>query len=302
MTLDDFKEIFDTRLLIPIFGATLLWITIDFLMNISSFPNAEIIKILIFSFMIIFSLCFIMFLGIKADFKENLELTKLILAFLFALTGIYASSIIIALISGNVNLTSIVAFWKITSFSIPSGEQTLQSPIVLNFVSLSQTLNINPNTAYELFTNWFLVAPAEELTFRGVGTYLCTKMLEPITGHNAKGGILIGGLISNGIWASVHSITAYTGPEMLIWVLTAYVGGVFFLLAMLYSKNILASIIAHAIYNSVVVLVTATKPASIIPTNFALNTNTFYSILIVSSLVVVSFISWIKMKTSFRLI
>jgi len=272
-SLDDFKEIFDTRLLIPFLGISLIWIIIDYLMNVTNFE--AISKISLFGFMIILSVVFLMFLGVKADMKEKLEITKVVMGFLLALLGIYAASISVGMITGNLQkegIVGIVNFWKIISLDLPK-EATNAQPIVINFISFATALSINPNLLYKLLTHWFLVAPAEELSFRGVGTYAATKGIEPLTGVNAKGGVLVGGIISTGVWASIHTIANYTyqGSAMLTSVLTAYIGGAFFLLAMIYSGNIVAPIIAHAIFNSVIeIFKVASGAASIVGDNIVL--------------------------------
>lgn len=273
-SLDDFKEIFDTRLLIPFLGISLIWIIIDYLINVNNFE--AISKISLFGFMIILSIVFLMFLGVKADMKEKLEITKVVMGFLLALLGIYAASISVGMITGSLQkegIVGVVSFWKIISLDLPKETVASAQPIVINFISFATALSINPNLLYKLLTHWFLVAPAEELSFRGVGTYAATKAIEPLTGVNAKGGVLVGGIISTGIWASIHTIANYTyqGSAMLTSVLTAYIGGAFFLLAMIYSGNIVAPIIAHAIFNSVIeVFKVASGTASIVGDNIIL--------------------------------
>jgi membrane protease YdiL (CAAX protease family) len=107
-------------------------------------------------------------------------------------------------------------------------------------MSFAESLRIDANLLYDIGKLAFLVAPGEELVFRGIIPYLLAKIVRSPW---------VGGMISNALWAGLHTIMSYTGPEMIVWTLTAYVGGFWFLYFMVYTKDITVPIGMHACYD-----------------------------------------------------
>jgi membrane protease YdiL (CAAX protease family) len=227
---------------------------------------------ILFALMIVFSIVFFLYLNIKADVSENLGLDEILIGFMLALLGVFVTGAIMNGVFNTTNgtsITSIMQTLSVMKFDLTLSSVAQSQPITVYFSSFATSFNIQPKMLYEILSNLLLVSVAEELVFRGVGTYGITKGLEIATGKNIKGGILIGGTISTAIWSTIHIIAnnTYQGEAMLPSVLTAYIGGAVFLIAMLYSINIVTAIVAHGVFNSILTVfkyMTLVSPASLI--------------------------------------
>jgi len=186
------------------------------------------------------------------DFIEDFDWVKYMTYSIIGLVCVLFSAIIVsAFFPGTYSL------WKIWQLSKLGEEFDIQvpslRPIVINFMGIAQFLGLDAGKMQDALTNFFLVAPGEELTFRGVLTYGLGRLT---TLGNTKGQAWVGGMIATGIWAGIHAIAAYTIPGMVLtWVLIAYVGGVIMLLMMVLSVDISTAITIHAIYNTICVFV-----------------------------------------------
>jgi hypothetical protein len=238
---DDFKEIIDNSLLLYVIILTLSFAVVGILLHLAMSNIFEVIVIFLFTSMTLGSITIFALSGIITDWKEKKEALTYILYTLVGLFALLLTAILFQIISTK---QFSILLWKPYTTEFPTEPQlyTPLAPVYVNFMSFAQTLRIDANLLYDVFKLGLLVAPGEELVFRGIIPYLLAKLVKSPW---------IGGMISNALWAGLHTIMSYTGPEMIIWTLTAYVGGFWLLYFMVQCKDITVPIGIHALYDVV---------------------------------------------------
>jgi membrane protease YdiL (CAAX protease family) len=236
---DDFKEIIDNSPLLYVIILTLSFAVVGILLHLAMSNVFEVIVIILFTSMTLGSITIFSLSGIVTDWKERKEALMYIL---FTLVGLF--SLLITAVVMQVTSTRTFSFllWKPYITEFPTSPQLYNplAPVYINFMSFAESLRIDANLLYDIGKLAFLVAPGEELVFRGIIPYLLAKIVRSPW---------VGGMISNALWAGLHTIMSYTGPEMIVWTLTAYVGGFWFLYFMVYTKDITVPIGMHACYD-----------------------------------------------------
>jgi len=96
----------------------------------------------------------------------------------------------------------------------------------------------------DLLYNMVLVAPAEE----------CIKLMATLTIYRRTRNEFLSVAAPVGVWAVSHAYLAYLGANMPVLVVSAFLSGIILYLAIKYTKSLLNAIIAHAIYNVLVLL------------------------------------------------
>ena len=224
---------------------SVVWSVIATLLNFAVLNIYGIVTVFMFLISILGSIAIFNLAGMKTDFKEHHGIFNYVIFTVIGLTAIFISAIIFTFFySGG---QSFCLLWKPFSSNFQVSEQLNPqfANIYLRFQGLSQTLNLNSETLYNVISSWLLVSPGEELVFNGILLYLFARLTRsPWTG----------GLISRGIWASIHSIVAYQGPEAVMYILTAYIGGFILLYFMVLTKDITVPIFIHGAYDCIVVL------------------------------------------------
>lgn len=237
--IEDFKEIIDNSPLLFIVIFSLCFAVLGVLLHLAMYNLPEVLVIMFFTSMILGSISIFALAGIITDWREKKNILTYILMTVIGLVAILFTAIVLQFITTkSFNLL----LWKPYVTEFPEQPTLYQpfAPIYINFMSLSQTLKLDANLLYDIGKLTLLVAPGEELVFRGILPYvLCRIFKSPWTS----------GMISNAFWAGLHTIMSYTGPEMLIWTFTAYVGGFWLLYFMVYTKDITTPIFIHAVYD-----------------------------------------------------
>lgn len=236
---EDFKEIIDNSPLLFIVILSLGFSVVGILLHLAMSNIIEVLVIMFFLVMILGSIAIFSLSGIITDWREKKEVLTYALMSLIGLTAILFSAIVIQFIATK---SFNILLWKPYVTEFPE-QPTLYQPLAsvyINFISFSKTLKVDANLLYDIGKLALLVAPGEELVFRGIMPYLFTKIFKTPW---------ISGMFSNALWAGLHTIMSYTGPEMLLWTLTAYIGGFWLLYIMVYTKDITTPIIVHALYD-----------------------------------------------------
>lgn len=96
----------------------------------------------------------------------------------------------------------------------------------------------------DLLYNFVLVAPAEETV----------KLMGMLVIYRKTGNEPVSVAIPVGIWAALHAYQAYLGAMMPVLVLSAFLSGVVLYAVLRYTRSLENAIIAHGLYNSIVVL------------------------------------------------
>jgi len=236
---EDFKEIIDNSPLLYVIILTLSFAVIGILLHLAMSNIFEVIVIILFTSMTLGSITIFSLSGIVTDWKERKEALMYIL---FTLVGLFSLLITAVVIQVTSTRTFSFLLWKPYVTEFPTSPQLYNplAPVYINFMSFAENLRIDANLLYDIGKLAFLVAPGEELVFRGIIPYLLAKIVRSPW---------VGGMISNALWAGLHTIMSYTGPEMIVWTLTAYVGGFWFLYFMVYTKDITVPIGMHACYD-----------------------------------------------------
>ena len=236
---DDFKEIIDNSPLLYVIILTLSFAVIGILLHLAMSNIFEVIVIMLFTSMTLGSITIFSLSGIVTDWKERKEALMYIL---FTLVGLFSLLMTAVIIQVTSTRTFSFLLWKPYVTEFPTSPQLYNplAPVYINFMSFAESLRIDANLLYDIGKLAFLVAPGEELVFRGIIPYLLAKIVKSPW---------VGGMISNALWAGLHTIMSYTGPEMIVWTLTAYVGGFWFLYFMVYTKDITVPIGMHACYD-----------------------------------------------------
>jgi membrane protease YdiL (CAAX protease family) len=236
---DDFKEIIDNSPLLYVIILTLSFAVVGILLHLAMSNIFEVIVIILFTSMTLGSITIFSLSGIVTDWKERKEALMYIL---FTLVGLFSLLMTAVIIQVSSTRTFSFLLWKPYVTEFPTSPQLYNplAPVYINFMSFAESLRIDANLLYDIGKLAFLVAPGEELVFRGIIPYLLAKIVKSPW---------VGGMISNALWAGLHTIMSYTGPEMIVWTLTAYVGGFWFLYFMVYTKDITVPIGMHACYD-----------------------------------------------------
>jgi len=236
---DDFKEIIDNSPLLYVIILTLSFAVVGILLHLAMSNIFEVIVIFLFTSMTLGSITIFSLSGIITDWKEHREALMYILYTLVGLFSLLITAVVIQVTSTH---TFSLLLWKPYITEFPTNPQLYNplAPVYINFMSFAENLRIDANLLYDIGKLAFLVAPGEELVFRGIIPYLLAKIVKSPW---------VGGMISNALWAGLHTIMSYTGPEMIVWTLTAYVGGFWFLYFMVYTKDITVLIGMHACYD-----------------------------------------------------
>lgn len=243
-SVEDFKEIIDNLPLLLIVIVSVVWVTIAILLNFAVANIWGIATVLLFVVGIFGGISIFNMAGIKTDFKERKSIFVYTFMTVIGLALILVSAIVFTSIYQQQTL---YLLWRPfnTNFQVSEQLNPAFANIYLNFKSFSEAVNIDTNLLYNCLTAVFLVSPGEELVFRGVLIYFLARTLRsPWTA----------GLISNAVWATIHSIVAYQGPEMLMYVLTAYIGGFILFYFMVLTKDITVPIFIHGTYDCLVYL------------------------------------------------
>ena len=235
----DFQEIIDNSPLLYVIILTLSFAVIGILLHLAMSNIFEVIVIMLFTSMTLGSITIFSLSGIVTDWKERKEALMYILFTLVGLFSLLMTAVIIQVTSTH---TFSFLLWKPYVTEFPTSPQLYNplAPVYINFMSFAESLRIDANLLYDIGKLAFLVAPGEELVFRGIIPYLLARIVKSPW---------VGGMISNALWAGLHTIMSYTGPEMIVWTLTAYVGGFWFLYFMVYTKDITVPIGMHACYD-----------------------------------------------------
>jgi membrane protease YdiL (CAAX protease family) len=236
---DDFKEIIDNSPLLYVIILTLSFAVIGILLHLAMSNIFEVIVIMLFTSMTLGSITIFSLSGIVTDWKERREALMYILFTLVGLFSLLMTAVVIQVVSTH---TFSFLLWKPYVTEFPTNPQLYNplAPVYINFMSFAESLKVDANLLYDIGKLAFLVAPGEELVFRGIIPYLLARIVKSPW---------VGGMISNALWAGLHTIMSYTGPEMIVWTLTAYVGGFWFLYFMVYTKDITVPIGMHACYD-----------------------------------------------------
>jgi len=99
----------------------------------------------------------------------------------------------------------------------------------------------------DLLYNVVLVAPAEE----------SMKLVGILALYRRTKNTPVSVAAPTGFWAVLHSYQAYQGTLMPILVLSAFISGLILFLVLKYTRSLLNAQIAHAGFNSIVVLMSA---------------------------------------------
>ena len=235
----DFQEIIDNSPLLYVIILTLSFAVIGILLHLAMSNIFEVIVIMLFTSMTLGSITIFSLSGIVTDWKERKEALMYILFTLVGLFSLLMTAVIIQVTSTH---TFSFLLWKPYVTEFPTSPQLYNplAPVYINFMSFAESLRIDANLLYDIGKLAFLVAAGEELVFRGIIPYLLARIVKSPW---------VGGMISNALWAGLHTIMSYTGPEMIVWTLTAYVGGFWFLYFMVYTKDITVPIGMHACYD-----------------------------------------------------
>jgi len=94
----------------------------------------------------------------------------------------------------------------------------------------------------DVLYNLVLVAPAEE----------CIKMMAILTIYRRTRNEAVSVAVPVGVWAVSHAYLAYLGANMPVLVVGAFLSGIILYLALKYTKSLLNAIIAHSVYNVLV--------------------------------------------------
>ena len=117
----------------------------------------------------------------------------------------------------------------------------VRSSIYVPRPSLAQVSTFGPILDDVLY-NLVLVAPAEE----------CIKMMAILTIYRRTRNEAISVAAPVGVWAVSHAYLAYLGENMPVLVVGAFLSGIVLYLAVKYTKSLLNAIIAHSVYNVLV--------------------------------------------------
>jgi membrane protease YdiL (CAAX protease family) len=96
----------------------------------------------------------------------------------------------------------------------------------------------------DLLYNFVLVAPAEE----------SVKLMGMLTLYRKTGNTALSVGLPVGVWAVLHAYQAYVGEMMPALVLGAFVSGLVLFAVLKYTSSLENAMIAHGLYNSVVIL------------------------------------------------
>jgi membrane protease YdiL (CAAX protease family) len=110
--------------------------------------------------------------------------------------------------------------------------------------SLSQVTTFAPILDDVLY-NLVLVAPAEE----------CVKLMAILTIYRKTRNEIISVAVPVGVWAISHAYLAYLGANMPVLVVSAFLSGIILYLVLKYTESLLNAIIAHSLYNILVLFV-----------------------------------------------
>jgi len=247
--ISDFKEIIDNVPLLSIVICSIVWFIIAMLLEFAKMGVFWVsLSYILFMFMIISSMAVFSMTGVITDFREKHSLLTYTLLGVTGLALILVSAI--AFQQAFPEQITTLSLWQ--PFRTPDFEITELNPqfanVYINFEAFSQVLNIDSQKLTDSFTNLLLVAPGEELVFRGVLPYLLARSLKSPW---------VGALMSNSVWASLHAIQSYSQLEdMVLFILMAYVGGFWLLYMMLQVKDITIPILIHGAYNVIITLQT----------------------------------------------
>lgn len=240
------KEYYDNPpMLFYIFGA-LVWGLISVLLSASVGNIFNIAVTLLFMVLIFGSISSLDFIikDFHLDFKEGFKPMNLV----FSAFGVMLIFVVIIFV-GAISKTSFSSLWWTIKFDLPALTTTqAMMPLVelhANFFGFFSSIGINPNLAFNILQTVFLVAPAEELVFRGVFTYVFGII---------AGTVWTGGIIATFLWSMVHSICAYVSGDVIAMLFIALFGGFIMLGMMVYTKDISTAINIHAIYNTISML------------------------------------------------
>jgi len=100
--------------------------------------------------------------------------------------------------------------------------------------------------------NITLVAPAEELCKLVLQIALYLKLKEGLSEGLARFFAIV---LPIGTWALLHSYSAYTGPNMPVLLMSAFVGGLIMYGVMYKTKSVLGAILTHAGYNCLILYI-----------------------------------------------
>ena len=240
-------EYYDNPPLLFYAVGALIWGLISILLSASTGNIFNISITMLFMVLIFGSLSTLDFLIDKfhIDFREGFKLMNLI----FIPLGVMLIFVVIIFVSAISGMNVSSLWW---TFSFQLGEPTTTvAPLVevhLRFVGFSNMIGIDPNLLYNILQTVFLVAPGEELVFRGVLTY-CFGILA-----NA---VWTGGIIATFIWAFIHTICAYTAGNVLGMLFIAMFGGIIMLAFMIYTQDISTSVGIHGLYNVLTIIMSS---------------------------------------------
>ena len=237
------KEYYDNPTLIFFMTVGLVWGLISVLLSISGGYISEAVITLFFMFALFASLNVFDALieDYSLDFKEGWKIENI----LFALMGIVLITIINVIISVACQL-DIGSQWFLYTFTL--GEETLAGPLAglhIQFVGLSEALKIDPNLFFNCLQNFFLIAPAEELVFRGVVTYFFAIVLNTVW---------VGGIIATFGWAMIHTI-ANPSYQFLPALFSALFSGIIMLGLMIYTSDVGTNVITHGGWNVIATII-----------------------------------------------
>lgn len=241
LEIDDFRELIDNTPLLFFLIIGLVWAVYSVLLYYSINNLMGIMSIFLFAFMMFASIAIFARERMVTDFREKRQSLDYLLFITIGLALVIVTQAIWQAIYGGINIQP-GSLWKPWRIELP---QYHEAPIFINLYQIAGILQVNPQVLNDVMTNMFLVAPAEELVFRGAGMYLIGRY---------TGSPWVGGLISTGGWASLHAIQAYVGAEVVLFTIGAYIGGFWILYMIIYSMDITTGIIIHGLYNTSIIL------------------------------------------------
>jgi membrane protease YdiL (CAAX protease family) len=244
-TVEDFKEVLDNMPILLIVCLSILWSVIAVLYNLAIYNTYGVIVVFLFLLMTIGSISAFSYADIMTDFRERRD----IIIYIFGVTVCLALIVLSGAIIGQFFGQAII-HWNpyVTEFEVKELNPQYEH-VYINFQAFSTFFRVDTTLLYDIFTNMLLVAPAEELVFRGIVPYMFARVLKsPWTG----------GIISTAVWSASHTIVSYTGPEAWTYVLICFVGGFFMFYMMIQTQDITVPILAHGIYNSMVRIMVGT--------------------------------------------
>lgn len=210
-----------------------------------------------FTLMLSLAVALSAFFGFKLDWEEKPSAPRLMAWVCVGLISVLGVSVLAsALITAFEKLFSV--WWvpmDIWAEAVVVRPRDVQVSITIKDIWVA-SFGVSSVLAYQLFTNFFLVATAEEyVKFVGIAALkraFSTKFTDIMLGRTViPFSEILAVLIVTGIWAEAHAIAAYSDPSL---VAVAFMGGLVIYITARLAETVLAAILVHGLYNCTVIL------------------------------------------------